>query len=107
MATWQAATQSVLSELEQWYESAKKNTETFYPQEITGTVYYISSVRGNDANDGKSENTPWKSCEMLKNVPLAAGDTVLFECGSLFRESMGIILFIYDSCRHNVKLPVV
>lgn len=90
MATWQAATQSVLRELEQRYESAKKNTETFYPQEITGTVYYISSVHGNDANDGKSENTPWKNCEMLKTAPLAAGDTVLFECGSLFRESMSI-----------------
>lgn len=105
MATWQAATQSVLSELEQWYESAKKNTETFYPQEITGTVYYISSVRGNDANDGKSENTPWKSCEMLKNVPLAAGDTVLFECGSLFRESMGIISGVTYSSYGTGKKP--
>ena len=91
MAIWKEATIPILTELEARYQAAKKNTERFYPQEITGNVYYISSVHGNDENDGRSTDTPWRSCEMLKNAPLAAGDTVLFECGSLFRESMGIV----------------
>lgn len=91
MAIWQAATESVLTELNEQYKVAKQNTEKFYPQDITGNVYYISSVHGNDKNDGRSERTPWKSCGMIKSAPLEAGDTVLFECGSLFRESMGIV----------------
>ena len=91
MAIWQAATQSGLTELNDRYEVAKQNTEKFYQQEISGNAYYISSVHGNDENDGRSERTPWKSCGMLKTAPLTAGDAVLFECGSLFRESMGIV----------------
>ena len=92
MAVWKEATPSVITELEARYEAVKKNTETFYPQDITENVYYISSIHGNDDNDGRSTDTPWRSCAMLKNASLAEGDTVLFECGSLFRDTMmGIV----------------
>lgn len=91
MAIWKKATRADVQEINRRYAEAKARTETFYPQQITGTVYYISSLNGNDANDGMSEQTAWKSCEMLKTANLQSGDTVLFECGSLFREQMKLV----------------
>ena len=88
MAVWKAYNESVKAKLDRRYEDAKKNTEVFYDQKITGTAYYISAIHGNDENDGKSPDRAWQHCEMLKKAPLEAGDTVLFECGSLFRENM-------------------
>ncbi|MCQ2456714.1 MAG: S-layer homology domain-containing protein [Clostridia bacterium] len=63
------------------------------PSTVTGTCYYISSVHGNDANDGLSPDKPWKSLSKLYTlkkgagikVPnVKAGDAVFFERGSLF-----------------------
>ena len=88
MAIWKEIDHLVQSQLELRYDEAKRLTDGFYNQKISGTVYYISSEHGDDVNDGKSAGTPWAHCEMLRNAPLKAGDTVLFECGSLFRENM-------------------
>ncbi len=58
-----------------------------------GTCYYISSVHGNDSNDGKSPETAWASPIKLWKIlaggqvwlPVPAkGDGVFFECGSEF-----------------------
>lgn len=63
------------------------------PSDIKGTAYYISSVNGNDSNDGKSPDKPWKSFTKLwKSVAggtvilstLEAGDGVFLERGSKF-----------------------
>ena len=91
MAVWKKYSESAQAELKRRYEEAKKNTEAFYEQEIKGTVYYISSVRGDDENDGMSPNSAWQNCAMLENSALSAGDTVLFECGSLFRQSVKLV----------------
>ena len=52
---------------------------------ITGTVYYVSSVRGNDDNDGLSPEKPFKSLGKIQSTTLNAGDGVLLERGSIFR----------------------
>ena len=88
MALWKKLNDMERSQFETRYAEAKQIADGFYKQEITGTAYYISSVHGNDANDGTSPNSAWEHCEMLKSANLVAGDTVLFECGSLFRETM-------------------
>lgn len=48
-----------------------------------GTVYYVSSD-GNVENDGRSRENPIRA-EQVKNLPLQAGDVVLFKRGDLFR----------------------
>ena len=51
-----------------------------------GNIYYISE-NGNDANDGMTPNTAWKTTEAIVNHydKLAFGDKVLFERGCIFR----------------------
>ncbi len=52
---------------------------------ITGTSYYVSGT-GDDANDGKSPETPWKTLERVtKADELMPGDGVFFKRGELFR----------------------
>lgn len=52
-----------------------------------GTIYYISAENGNDANDGKSKETAWAGLGgYARHVSsIAAGDTVLFERGGIYR----------------------
>ncbi|MBQ7475708.1 MAG: S-layer homology domain-containing protein [Clostridia bacterium] len=62
-------------------------------KDVKGTCYYISSVNGDDKNDGKSPATAWKSFVNLykvwgdgvavTSVP-RAGDGVFLERGSVF-----------------------
>lgn len=61
-----------------------KNTEEIY--EITGTTYYVSP-NGNDANDGITPETAFKTTNadiFTRNI-LKPGDAVLFERGGLWR----------------------
>ena len=90
MAKWLKLTEDVRKCLEEQYIEAKQRTEEFYDEKITGKVYYISSLNGSDENDGKTPDTPWKTCSMLKSLQMSYGDTVLFECGSAFREQIKI-----------------
>ena len=70
------------------------------PEDIEGTCYYISSIHGNDANDGLSPQTPWRSPAKLvvtnnamdsystyRHVP-KPGDGVFFERGSVFNAEL-------------------
>ncbi len=68
-------------------EEVRKGTEAFAPVVFGERVYYVSSRNGNDENAGTAPNRAWKTCQSLKEN-LTAGDTVLFECGSVFRESV-------------------
>ena len=58
-----------------------------------GTVYYLSSFRGDDRNDGLSPDRPWKSISMLWTYKAGGqlrltkprpGDGVFFERGSIY-----------------------
>lgn len=46
--------------------------------------YYINSETGNDANNGTSLNSPWKSLENLEKTNFKAGDSILFSRNSSF-----------------------
>jgi parallel beta-helix repeat protein len=48
--------------------------------------YYISSSSGSDANDGKTEKTPWKTIRKLNSAIqfLLPGDQILFQCNDTF-----------------------
>ncbi|MBP1999975.1 hypothetical protein J2Z69_000994 [Paenibacillus shirakamiensis] len=45
-------------------------------------VYYIDSVTGNDANNGTSTATPWKSLSKVSSTTFQPGDQILFKAGS-------------------------
>jgi len=81
-----------------------KNTESaITPADIEakgGKCYYVSSINGDDSNDGRSPETPWKSTNKLwrilaggkVNDPIAKpGDGVFFERGSEFYPSKYLI----------------
>ena len=51
---------------------------------IVGAIYYVSAD-GDDANDGKSPVSAWKSLARVSAAELDAGDGVLFRRGDLFR----------------------
>ena len=54
----------------------------------TATTYYVSSNGSSSAN-GTSSSTPWDLATLKNNsATLKSGDTVLFERGSIFRQSM-------------------
>ena len=48
-------------------------------------VFYVSSVNGNDSNDGTSPSKAWKSLSKLASSSITAGSYVLLERGSLWR----------------------
>ena len=63
------------------------------PDDVPGTCYYVSSIRGDDANDGLSPETPFKSTQALWiyasngtdfRSRVKEGDGVFFERGSVF-----------------------
>lgn len=49
-----------------------------------GTTYYMDSVAGDDANDGTSPDSPWKSLAMIDQKVFLPGDRILFKAGSEF-----------------------
>ena len=62
--------------------SIVKPTENSY-----NTTFYISAD-GDDSNDGKSINTPWKTTDNLWNYSwFKYGDVVLFERGGVYRNA--------------------
>lgn len=52
---------------------------------VKGKKYYVSSVNGNDDNDGLSPATALKTLPAAANLSLKEGDAVLLERGSVFR----------------------
>ena len=52
--------------------------------EVTGTKYYVSAD-GNDANDGTSPETAWKTIEKVNNTMFSYGDGVFFRRGDSWR----------------------
>jgi hypothetical protein len=57
---------------------------TAAPLETTrGHAYHVDPMGGNDANDGLTPSRPFKTYNARN---FTGGDTVLFKCGSLFRD---------------------
>ena len=47
--------------------------------------YYVDGENGNDASGGQTPETAWRSLEKVNNADLAAGDTILFRRGCVWR----------------------
>lgn len=54
---------------------------------ITGTIYYVDAVNGNDNNDGKSPEKAWRSISKVNSKSYNSGDAVLFKAGQVWRPS--------------------
>ena len=48
------------------------------------TIYFVSSLNGNDENDGLSESTAFKSLNKINEIDLIPGDKVFHIRGSVF-----------------------
>ena len=53
---------------------------------MKSTTYYVSSLTGNDENDGLTPSTPFASLNKINEISLCAGDKVLLERGSVFEK---------------------
>lgn len=68
---------------------------------VAGKTYYVSNSTGNDANDGLTPETAWKTLQKVTRSEglLEAGDAVLFKRGDLWRERVtfhgGVIYSAY------------
>ncbi|MBQ7821092.1 MAG: hypothetical protein IJ391_02280 [Clostridia bacterium] len=77
-------------------EALKKtiiNSENHYFESEYGNTYYVSSINGDDENDGLSPERAWRTCKHLNEPDLIKEyDYVLFERGSLFRVDERVML---------------
>ena len=82
------ATKEILNSYNELFEKRKQEIlNTKDSLSIKGTAYYVSNS-GDDNNDGKSENTPWKSFNRVSSTDLKSGDGVFFRRGDTFRGSL-------------------
>ncbi|MGN1442932.1 MAG: polyhydroxyalkanoate depolymerase, partial [Acutalibacteraceae bacterium] len=51
---------------------------------MQSTTYYVSSLNGNDKNDGLSEKTPFATLGKINQTEIHPGDKILLEKGSVF-----------------------
>lgn len=51
----------------------------------SGTIYYVSSSTGNDANPGTAPAQPLRTIAAVNNLTLQPGDQVRFACGDIWR----------------------
>ena len=73
-----------------------------YPGVGTGTVYYVSA-KGNDNNDGLTEETPIRTIKKVNSLDLGAGDSICFKRGETFA---GATLTIDASGEENNPITV-
>ncbi len=51
-------------------------------------AYYLDSKNGNDSNSGRSPSNAWRTIGKLNSISLAPGDTVYFQRGQIWRETL-------------------
>lgn len=49
-----------------------------------GRDYYISSLNGDNSNDGTTKDKAWETLDKITNIKLQPGDRILLESGSVF-----------------------
>ena len=59
----------------------------FVSKNISATNYYVSTS-GNDANNGTSISTPWKTIDKMNSMSYNPGDNILFNGGQTFSGSI-------------------
>jgi len=55
---------------------------------LRAATYYVDATGGNDANDGLSQASAWKTIAKVNASTFAAGDSILFKRGEVWRESL-------------------
>ena len=55
---------------------------------VSATNYYVSSSDGNDAMDGRSPSTAWKTISKVNGTTFSPGDSILFKRGDTWRETL-------------------
>ena len=95
-----ALTERYMNETDARIREIRESADAVSADEILsagGVCYYVSSVHGDDSNDGLSQDTPWRTTENLYKVRAGGqvitsvakpGDAVLFERGSVFNQSI-------------------
>ncbi|MEC1523730.1 discoidin domain-containing protein [Neobacillus niacini] len=51
-------------------------------------TFYVDATNGNDSNDGRSEQTPWKSLEKVNASTFSPGDRILLKSGERWKGSL-------------------
>ena len=59
----------------------------FFSITASATNYYVSSA-GNDANNGTSTSTPWKTIAKVNATSFSPGDQILFNRGDTWSENL-------------------
>ena len=84
---------AVIADINEKADAIANSDENVDVSTIKGTVYYISSIHGDDKNDGLSPEKPWRSFKNLYTIraggalilsAIQPGDAVLLERGSVF-----------------------
>ena len=57
---------------------------------LLSTNYYVDSKFGNDLNTGLSSSDPFQTIKRVRSLSLIPGDSILFKCGSKWREEFVI-----------------
>jgi hypothetical protein len=62
----------------------------FLSAQAQATIYYVDFTGGNDANNGTSTGTAWKTIAKVNSIQstLVAGDQILFKRGETWHESL-------------------
>lgn len=55
---------------------------------VKAADYYVSNSAGNDANDGLTEQTPWKTLEKVSSHFFRAGDNIYLKSGDEWNETL-------------------
>src|ERR1700740_1289149 len=55
---------------------------------VQGATYYVDSSKGDDANNGLSEASPWKTLAKINSSKFATGDIILLRRGAIWREQL-------------------
>ena len=55
---------------------------------VQGANYYVDSSKGDDANNGLSEASPWKTLAKINSSKFATGDIILLRRGATWREQL-------------------
>jgi len=60
------------------------------PLVAQSTTYYVSSMSGNDLNDGMSEGSSWQTINKINMFSFQDEDTILFKRGEIFRGAISL-----------------
>jgi parallel beta-helix repeat protein len=55
---------------------------------LEAATHYVDASLGNDANDGASTSTPWKTLAKVNATTIAPGDAILLRSGGTWREQL-------------------